>query len=259
MTMQRNPDPASSEPSDGEQEHPIRPDDLRVALATWELFGRALPHELRAPLAAIDAFATLLQEREAQVLSPRGRLWLDRIRAASLHASGLADGLLELAPLSLRAMERVPVDLSALAAQVIDLERTAAPGRQAQVMIESGLAGVGDPGLLRILLANLLGNAWKYTSTRPQSRIAFGITHGLAGGPAFCVSDNGVGFNMKHAPKLFRPFERLHTRSEFEGVGLGLCIAQRVVQRHGGSIWIDSEPDTGTRVLFRLSGSGAAV
>lgn len=240
MAQERTPDPLF--PSG----------ELRAALASWEFFGRALPHELRTPLAAIQAFATLLQEREAQALSPRGRLWLDRLRAAALHASSLADALLVLAPMSSRAMESVPVDLSALAAEIIDLELAAAPERQAQVTIQPGLEAVGDPHLLRTLLANLLGNAWKYTSTRPESRIAFGTVRGSDGKPAFCVSDNGVGFDMEHASKLFRPFERLHARTEFEGAGLGLCIALRVLERHGGRIWIEAAPEQGTRVFFRL-------
>ena len=257
MTKERAPDPAGFQPSAGAQEHPIPTSELRAALASWELFGRALPHELRAPLSVIDAFATLLQEREAQALSPRGRQWLDRMRAAALHASSLADALLVLAPMSSQAMERVPVDLSALAAQIIDLERAAAPERQAQVTIAPGLQAVGDPDLLRTLLANLLGNAWKYTSTKPQARIAFGVERAPDGEPAFCVSDNGVGFDMEHASKLFRPFARLHTRSEFEGVGLGLCIALRAVERHGGRIWVEAASEQGTRVFFRLGGPGA--
>jgi light-regulated signal transduction histidine kinase (bacteriophytochrome) len=245
-------------PSAGAQEQPLPAGELRAALASWELFGRALPHELGAPLAVIDAFAALLQEREAQALTPRGRLWLDRVRAAALHAKSLADAMLVLAPVSLQAMDRVPVDLSALAAQIIDLERDAAPQRQAQVTIEPGLQALGDPHLLRTLLANLLGNAWKYSSTRPQSRIAFGRVHAADGEPAFCVSDNGVGFDMEHAARLFQPFERLHTRSEFEGVGLGLCLARRVVERHGGRIWVEAAPQQGTRVFFRLGDPGAA-
>lgn len=258
MTQERTPGPAGSESPAGAQEHlqPTR-DPLRTALASWELFGQALPHELRAPLSAIDAFARLLQEREAQALSPRGRLWLDSLRAAAAHANSLTDALLVLAPMSSRAMERVRVDLSALAAEIIDMERAAAPERQAQVTIEPGLHAMGDPHLLRTLLSNLLGNAWKYTSTRPQARIAFGVAHGPDGEPAFCVSDNGVGFAMEHASKLFRPFGRLHTRSEFEGVGLGLCMALRVVERHDGRIWAEAAPEHGTRVFFRLGEPGA--
>jgi light-regulated signal transduction histidine kinase (bacteriophytochrome) len=258
MTYKRSPDPPSFEPSDSAQEHPISVRELHAALASWELFGRALPHELRTPLSLIGAFAALLQEREAQALSPRGRLWLDHVRAAALHANSLADALLELAPVSLQAIESVPVDLSALAAQIIELERAAAPERQAQVTIDPGLEAVGDPHLLRTLLANLLGNAWKYTSAKPQARIAFGRVHAADGEPAFCVRDNGVGFDMEHASKLFRPFERLHTRSEFRGVGLGLCIAQRAVERHGGRIWIEAAPEQGTRVFFRLGGGPGA-
>ncbi len=251
MIKERTPDPA------GAQEDPPGTRELRTALASWELFGQALPHELRAPLSVIDAFARLLQEREAQALSARGRLWLDSVRLAAAHANSLADALMVLAPMSSRAMERDRVDLSALAAGIIDLERAAAPGRQAQVTIEPGLHAMGDPHLLRTLLSNLLGNAWKYTSTRPQSRIAFGLVQGSDGEPAFCVSDNGVGFDMEHATKLFRPFARLHTRGEFEGVGLGLCIALRVVERHDGRIWVEAAPDQGTRVFFRLGEPGA--
>jgi light-regulated signal transduction histidine kinase (bacteriophytochrome) len=257
MIKERTVEPTGCEPWADAQEHPTAPRDLRAALATWEQFGRALPHELRAPLALIDAFSALLHEREAQALSPRRRLWLAHVRAAALHANSLADALLVLAPVALQTMERVPVDLSALAAEIIDLERAAAPHRQAQVTIEPGLKALGDPRLLRTLLANLLGNAWKYTSKRPQSCIAFGMVNGADGEPALCVSDNGVGFDMAHAPRLFRPFERLHTRTEFDGVGLGLCIAPQLVERHGGLIWVEAAPEQGTRVFLRLGGPGA--
>jgi light-regulated signal transduction histidine kinase (bacteriophytochrome) len=257
MTNERTPDRAGFEPSTVLHEHPLPTHELRTALASWELFGRELPHELRAPLSLIDAFATLLQQHEAQALSPRGRLWLNHLRGATSHANSLADALLVLAPMSSRAMGRVRVDLSALAAEIIDLERAAAPERQAQVTIEPGLHAMGDLHLLRTLLSNLLGNAWKYSSTRPQSCIAFGIVNGPDGEPEFCVSDNGVGFDMEHASKLFQPFGRLHTRSEFEGVGLGLCMAMRAVERHNGRMWIEAAPEHGTRVFFRLGKPGA--
>lgn len=257
MTQECTFDPAGFEASADQQEHPMPPHELRAALASWELFGRALPHELRAPLGVIESFATLLQEREAQALSPRGRRWLDHVRAAAWHANSLAEAVLVLAPVSLKPMKREPVDLSALAAQIINLERAAAPERQVQVTIAPGLQALGDPDLLRTLLANLLGNAWKYTSRQPQSRIAFASVSGPDGAPAFCVSDDGAGFDMKHADKLFRPFERLHSRSEFEGDGLGLWIAQRVVERHGGHIWAEGEPGRGTRVYFRLDAAAA--
>lgn len=250
-------DPTGLPPFPGAPVDPAGSRELRTALADWEQFGLALPHELKAPLGLLHTFATLLQEREAHTLSPRGRLWLDHLCAAASQASSLADALLALAPLSLQPMQRVPVDLSALATQIIDLERAATPDRQAQVTIEPGLTTFGDPNLLRTLLSNLLGNAWKYTATRQQPRIAFGIVHGSDGGPAFRVRDNGVGFDMEHASRLFRPFGRLHARSEFEGVGLGLVIARQVVERHGGRIWIEAAPDQGTGVFFRLGDPGA--
>lgn len=250
MNPQRTSDPA---PAGG----PPGSCELRSALADWEQFGLALPHELKAPLGVLHAFASLLQEREAQALSPRGRLWLQRVCTSASHASSLADALLALAPLALQPLRREPVDLSALACEIIDLQRAASPDRQAQVTIEPGLAASGDPHLLRTLLSNLLGNAWKYSAARQPARITFGSVHGPDGAPAWCVRDNGVGFDMAHAARLFRPFERLHTRSEFEGVGLGLVIARRVVERHGGSIWIEAAPDQGTAVFFRLGDPGA--
>jgi light-regulated signal transduction histidine kinase (bacteriophytochrome) len=247
----KNPDQASGERSAVEQER-ARVGQLHAALQEWEAFGRALPHELMGPLSVLDAFAALLDEREAHRLSERGRLMLDRLRSASLHARSLATGLLVLAPLSLHPLTSVPVDLSALAREIMELELAAAPARQALITIQPGLTASGDPHLLRSLVANLLGNAWKYSATRQQAQIEFGLVPVANAEPAFCVRDNGVGFPMEYADDLFQPFKRLHTSSEFEGVGLGLLIARRVVERHGGSIWAEAVPDEGARMFFRL-------
>jgi signal transduction histidine kinase len=230
--------------------------ELRAALADWELFARAVPHELKAPLAVIEGFATALHERESGALSERGRLHLERIRKTAAHARSLGEALLLLAPLSLQAMRREQVDLSALAWQFIDLQRIMEPERQVEVDIQPGLSTLGDPDLLRSLMANLLGNAWKFTRPREPARIEFGLVSIGAEQPAFCVSDNGVGFDMEHAGDLFSPFSRLHGRSEFEGSGVGLVIARRIVERHAGSIWVHSTEGQGTRLYFVLDGEG---
>jgi len=144
------------------------------------------------------------------------------------------------------------VDLTALARQILAALRRAEPEREVEVRVEEGVTAVGDASLLRVLLENLLQNAWKYTCRQPKACIEFG-REATSSGPAYFVRDDGAGFDMAYAGKLFEPFERLHSKSEFEGTGLGLHTVRRVVERHGGRAWVESSPGSGTTVRFTTS------
>jgi signal transduction histidine kinase len=239
---------AGSQQAVGEQEELAH---LRAALRDWEAFARSIPHELKAPLGIVEAFAAIVYEREGAMLSERGREQVQRIRATAAHARSLGEALLVLAPLSLQPMRWETVDLSALAWQFIDVMRSVDKHRTVEVTVQPGMAASGDPDLLRALVGNLLGNAWKFTTPRAVARIEFrSVTQG--GASAFCIADNGVGFDMQYAHKLFAPFERLHGPAEFGGNGIGLAIAHRVVQRHRGRIWVEAREAEGARFFFSL-------
>ena len=163
----------------------------------------------------------------------------------------LVEDLLQLSRLSRRELQRQPLDLSAMALEVAEELQAAAPARPVHVEIEPGLRAEGDPTLVRAILDNLMGNAFKFTATRPDPRVSVGRAwvEGLA---AFFVRDNGVGFDMMHADKLFGVFQRFHDPEAFEGTGIGLATVQRAVQRHGGRVWAESAPGTGATFRFTL-------
>lgn len=167
--------------------------------------------------------------------------------------SALIDDLLALSRITRTPLRREHVDLSNLAAEVADELRRRDPSRTVVVDIAPGLTASGDRRLIRIVLDNLLGNAWKFTSKRSAGQISVG-TENTADGPAFYVRDNGVGFNMAYADRLFAPFQRLHKASEFEGTGIGLATVQRIISRHGGRLTATAEVDVGARFLFTLDG-----
>ncbi|NNU42011.1 sensor histidine kinase [Ramlibacter montanisoli] len=227
---------------------------MESALRAWETFGHFLPHELGSPLLLMEAYSTLLLEDEAESLSPSGRKYVERIRAAAAHLRGLGTALLVMAPLSRYSMRWERVDLSSLAWQVIDSLRERDRKRQVETSVEPGMSVTGDPDLLRVLLGNLLANAWKYSAPRTVARIAIQTVETELG-RAVRVSDDGVGFDMQHAERLFTPFGRLHGAAEFDGNGLGLAMAHAIVERHSGRIWADSVEGQVARFYFLL-GSG---
>lgn len=217
-----------------------------------ESFSYSVSHDLRAPLRAIDGFSAALVEDCRDTLNPQGMEYLQRVRAATARMGQLIDDLLKLARTARCRMLREPVDLSALAGQIArDLQQTE-PSRQMQFTIASGVMVKGDRGLLRIMLENLLGNAWKFTSRTPEARIEFGVRQ--SGKKITCfIADNGAGFDMKYADKLFGAFQRLHESTEFPGTGIGLATVQRIIHRHGGQIWASSEVDKGATFSFVLA------
>ncbi|KAF0166586.1 MAG: PAS/PAC sensor signal transduction histidine kinase [Rhodocyclaceae bacterium] len=227
--------------------------ELTEANQELESFAYSISHDLRAPLRGIDGFSRLLQEEYEQRLDTQGREYLARVRRAAQRMGTLIDDLLELSRVTRQEMKRQPVDLSAICLEVVASLRQEQPERAVDVSIEPDCTGEGDPQLLRVLVENLLGNAWKYTRTTPDARIEFGVERNQAEDDVFFIRDNGVGFDMAYANKLFAPFQRLHSPNEFEGSGIGLASVWRVVRRHGGQIWAMAEIGHGATFRFTLA------
>jgi light-regulated signal transduction histidine kinase (bacteriophytochrome) len=227
-------------------------------LAAWELFGHSFAHELGSPLHLLEEYPAILLESEGALLSARGRRYLESIAAAALQVRRLAAGVLALAPLPARPLDPKRVDLSALAWQVVDWLRELEPGRSVNVAVQPGLSGIGDADMLRILLRNLIGNAWKFSAGRALAHIAV-RAEDTEYGRAICISDDGVGFDMQDVGRLFTPFARLHDRAQFPGTGLGLALAQLVVERHAGRIWAQASEGHGAKFFFVLGLPEACV
>ncbi len=226
--------------------------ELEAANKELESFSYSVSHDLRAPLRSIDGFTLLLQERSDSGLDEQGRHYVERVRAATQRMGHLIDDLLKLSRTIRAEMVRRTVDLTALASQIAQELREAEPGRDVTVDVAPGLVAEADQDLTRAVLENLIGNAWKFTSRREDARIEVGRLPGE--GPAtFFVRDNGVGFDMKYANKLFGAFQRLHAVKDFEGSGIGLANVQRIVHRHGGRAWATSAPGTGATFYFTLA------
>lgn len=224
---------------------------LEEANQELESFSYSVSHDLRAPLRGIDGFGQVLLDDHSGQLDAEGRAHLERIRAAAQRMGVLIDDLLRLSRVGRVPLERQRVDVSALARELIEALREHDPGRDTAAEVEEGLAAEADPRLLRIALENLLGNAWKFTRNKPGARIAVGASR-QDGKDAYFVRDNGAGFDMAHADKLFSPFQRLHSPREFEGTGIGLAIVARIVRRHGGAVWAEAVVGEGATVRFTL-------
>ncbi len=217
-----------------------------------EAFSSAVSHDLRSPLRTINGFSLALLEDYGDRLDEEAHEYLNHIREASLRMGTLIDDMLNLSRVTRSAMERRKVDLSGLAREVMAEIRREDEARKVDVIIPERLSVNGDERLLRIALQNLLGNAWKFTSKRALARIEIGAEDPTAGRTAYFVRDNGAGFDMKYAGKLFTAFERLHTAAEFSGTGIGLATVQRVIDRHGGRVWAESAPGDGATFYFTL-------
>ena len=218
-----------------------------------EAFTYSVSHDLRAPLRHLDGFSQILLQDYADRLDERGQRYLNFLREGSQRMEQLVNALLALSRLSRAEMQPETVDLSELARSILADLRREQPERLAEFTVEPDLAARGDPRLLRSVLENLLGNAWKFTSKRPLARIELGVTR-QNGQTVFFVRDNGAGFDQRHADKLFVPFQRLHSADEFPGVGVGLATVQRIVHRHGGLVWAEGEVDKGATFYFTLGG-----
>jgi len=213
-------------------------------------FGTLVSHDLRAPIRVVEGFTRIVKEDYAAVLGRVGLDHLDRVLGAAGRMNHMIDALLALSRLSSQPLAVAPVDLSQLAGLVVEDLRRLSPERQVEVEIEPGLAATGDPTLLRMVLENLLGNAWKYTGNNEVARIAF-LRHPKEAA-TFTVRDNGAGFDMRFADRLFGVFQRLHSAAEFQGTGIGLASVRRIVRRHGGDIWAEAEVGRGASFHFTL-------
>jgi signal transduction histidine kinase len=225
----------------------MQAEQLREANAELEAFSYSVSHDLRAPLRAVDGFARMIELEHSAGLDEAGRRYLARVRAGAQHMGQLIDGLLAFSRLQRQAIVTEPVRLDAL---VEDVWQELAPDR-ADRAIELTVADLppaaGDPRLLRHVVANLVGNAVKYTRGRVRARVEVGVADGV-----YYVRDNGAGFDPAYSDKLFQVFQRLHRADEYEGTGIGLALASRIIHRHGGQIWADAAPDRGATFFFTL-------
>ena len=216
-----------------------------------ESFIYSVSHDLRAPIRVVEGFARILKEDYGRFLDRIGNDHVDRILAAAARMNSMIDALLALSRLQSQPLKRQPVDLSQLVRYVVDDLRGNEPEREAEVAIEPGLVVHGDPTLLRVAIENLVGNAWKYSGQSPKTRIE--LRREQQGGQAvYVVADQGAGFDMRFADRLFGVFQRLHSAKDFQGTGVGLASVRRIVRRHGGDIWAESEVGKGARFFFTL-------
>jgi signal transduction histidine kinase len=220
-------------------------------LQDQESFSYTVSHDLRAPIRVVEGFTKILKEDYGRLLDRIGNDHLDRVLGAAARMNSMIDALLALSQLSTRPLTRQPVNLSQLVGYIVDDLRRQSPERQVVVQVEPGLQVQGDATLLRVALENLLGNAWKYTAKCREPRIWVERTE-HEGRPAFAVRDNGAGFDMRFADRLFGVFQRLHSANDFQGTGVGLASVRRIMRRHGGDIWAEGEVDRGARFVFWL-------
>jgi PAS domain S-box-containing protein len=231
-----------------------RATELSVTNKDLEAFSYSLSHDLKTPLTSMSVAAQCLTDDYAQSLDENGKFFVESIRAGCSRIDKLIDAMLALSRLSRRELRDERVDLSQLARKVTLELRMAHPERQVEFIIADGLTARGDQNMLEVVLENLIGNAWKYTGRAQAPVIEFGVAE-LNGEKAFFVHDNGAGFAMEAADKLFQPFTRLHRDEEFTGTGIGLATVQKIMARHGGKVWAEGEPDKGASFYFTLPGS----
>jgi PAS domain S-box-containing protein len=229
-----------------------RVQELEASTRELDAFAYSVSHDLRAPLRSVHGFSQILLEDYDGKLDDDGRQCLQRIQSNVTRMGQLIDDLLRLSHVTRTGLKRELVDIGAQAHEIFDELRRAEPGRRVETVIADALVTTGDRLLIRLALENLLANAWKFTGKNDQAAICVGAV-GPSDSQVFFVRDNGAGFDMRYAEKLFNPFQRLHPVSEFEGTGIGLAIVQRILSRHGGRIWAESEPGKGCTFFFTLT------
>jgi signal transduction histidine kinase len=232
--------------------------ELEAANRDLDAFACSIAHDLRAPMTAIDAFAHVLEATETGRLTAQGLGHVRRIRAAANQLNAMTSSMLELARLSRAALEREPLDLAPLAHETMAALAQHEPARKVAFRVSGALRVHADPTLMKQVLANLLGNAWKFTARTPQASIELNVESGPRGEPVYVVRDNGAGFDMQYADQLFEPFRRLHGQHEFEGTGIGLATVHRIIERHEGHIWAEATVDGGAAFYFTLGGPVAS-
>jgi len=238
-----------------EQRVQRRTAQLEAANKELEAFSYSVSHDLSAPLRSIDGFSQILLEDYCDQLDDQGKDYLQRVRAATQRMAQLINDMLNLSRVTRAEMRRESVDLSTLARIVAAELQQTAPERRVEFVIAESITAIGDARLLRVVLENLLGNAWKFTSKHPGARIEFGALHpnGASDGHSiYFVRDDGAGFDMAFADKMFGVFQRLHDASEFEGTGIGLASVQHIINRHGGRVWAEGEVERGATFYFTL-------
>jgi len=228
-----------------------RTSELEAANKELEAFSYSVSHDLRAPLRSIDGFSQALLEEYGELLEGDGKDYLTRVLAATRRMAQLIDDLLTLARVARHAMLRETVNLTALAESIAANLQMMQPERDVRWNIQPDIETNGDAHLMGIVLENLLGNAWKFTSKREAATITFG-RNGAHSEAIYFVRDDGAGFDMTYADKMFAPFQRLHTPAEFDGTGIGLATVQRIIHRHGGRVWAEGAPDQGATIYFSL-------
>ncbi|HEY9724836.1 MAG TPA: PAS domain S-box protein, partial [Chroococcales cyanobacterium] len=226
--------------------------ELEATNKELEAFSYSVSHDLRAPLRGIDGFSQALLDRYNDQLDDKGKHYLQRIRAGTQRMGELIDDLLKLSRVTRSEMHRTTVDLSAMAREIAQELNSTQPERQVEFAIAPGLMADGDARLLRIVLENLLNNAWKFTSSRIEAHIELGVILQPQAKPAYFVRDNGAGFDMAYAKKLFGAFQRLHSLTQFPGTGIGLATVQRIIHRHGGRVWAEGAVERGATFYFTL-------
>jgi PAS domain S-box-containing protein len=255
ITEHKNTEAALREAHDHlEEKVRERTGELAALNRELEAYSYSVSHDLRAPLRAIDGFAHLLEERLAGKLDQEAGEYLGKVRSSVRRMFRLIEALLELGRVSRKGMAALEVDLSACAREIAADIAGQDSTRQVEFAIEDGIRTVGDPQLLRLLLQNLFDNAWKYTSKTQAARIEFSTSTDTAGRRIYRVRDNGAGFDMTYAAKLFQPFQRLHSAHEFEGTGIGLATVARIARRHGGEVWAEGSVGQGATFKFSLAG-----
>jgi light-regulated signal transduction histidine kinase (bacteriophytochrome) len=226
---------------------------LEIANRELEAFTYSVSHDLRAPLRAVEGFSKALLEDNGDQLDSRGKEYLQRLSAANQRMNELVDDLLQLSRLTRGEFQREAFDLSQMITRIhADLQKQD-PERQVTLRAEPDLIVLGDARLLQVALENLLANAWKFTSKHPQALIEFGRTT-INGKGVYFIKDDGAGFDMNYAHKLFGAFQRLHDRQEFDGTGIGLATVQRIIHRHGGEVWAEGAVEQGAVIYFTLGG-----
>lgn len=235
-----------------------RASELAQANRDLESFSYSLSHDLRTPLRAIEGFSTILEEDYAGVLDTEGLRYLDRIKNSTDKMVALIDDMLILGKIAVQEINITLIDLSEIVDSVVNELHQAEPQRTVDIYIAPALKAYADGGLMKIVLSNLLGNAWKFSGKRPDAKIEFGSTE-IAGEKVYYVKDNGVGFDMSRAQKLFEPFHRFHLDCDFSGAGMGLAIVNKIIRRHGGTIRGESEVDKGATFYFTLPGDRGSM
>jgi PAS domain S-box-containing protein len=238
--------------ADLEQRVRVRTAQVETLNKELEMFNYSVSHDLRAPLRQIAGFVTALEEDCGTKLDSDEKQLIQQIRTSTQHMTVLIEALLELASFSSASLRRTPTNLSAIAHDIAAELQQGNPRRPVEFVITEGITAPGDSTLLRIVMDNLLRNAWKFSALRDPARIEFGFEFNTDRGPAYFVRDNGAGFDMKYAGKLFGAFQRLHSQNDFPGTGVGLASVQRIINRHGGQIWAQSSVGQGATFFFML-------